>query len=85
MLLILPGFLTDALGLLLLLPPVRALVILWAARRVGDGIRAHTARNTTPRDRGPGHPDMIIDAEYIELDEDTRRPPSGPPSGWTRH
>ena len=51
-LLILPGFLTDALGLLLLLPPVRALVILWAARRVGDGIRAHAARAQLGRHAG---------------------------------
>lgn len=33
-LLILPGFLTDALGLLLLLPPVRGLLIRLAARRM---------------------------------------------------
>lgn len=81
-LLILPGFLTDALGLLLLLPPVRALVILWAARRVGDGIRAHAARATPPTTGrfGEGRPD-IIDAEFIEVDHDQTRPPSG----WTRH
>ena len=81
-LLILPGFLTDALGLLLLLPPVRALVILWAARRVGDGIRAHTARATNPSSGrfGEGRPD-IIDAEFIEVEHDQPRPPSG----WTRH
>ena len=81
-LLILPGFLTDALGLLLLLPPVRALVILWAARRVGDGIRAHAARPVNPASGrfGDGRPD-IIDAEFIEVDHDQPRPPSG----WTRH
>jgi UPF0716 protein FxsA len=86
-LLILPGFLTDAIGLLLLLPPVRALVILWAARRVGDGIRAHTARTTAPSTGrfGEGRPD-IIDAEFIEVDHDTPRSDSArPPSGWTRH
>ena len=92
-LLILPGFLTDALGLLLLLPPVRALIILWAAQRVGDGIRAHATRGTPPPGRfGEGRPD-IIDAEFIELDPESR-PQSGPrsgpdpaqpPSGWTRH
>lgn len=85
-LLILPGFLSDAVGLLLLLPPVRALIILWAARRVGDGIRAHTARTTPPSSGrfGDGRPD-IIDAEFIEVDRDLRQDPPGPPSGWTRH
>lgn len=34
MLLILPGFFTDALGLLLLLPPVRGVIIALLARRV---------------------------------------------------
>lgn len=81
-LLILPGFLTDALGMLLLLPPVRALVILWAARRVSDGIRAHATRGAPPSTGrfGDGRPD-IIDAEFIEIDHDQPRPPSG----WTRH
>ena len=33
-LLVLPGFFTDTLGLLLLIPPVRALLIRWGASRV---------------------------------------------------
>ena len=33
-LLVLPGFFTDALGLLLLVPPVRGLLIRWGASRV---------------------------------------------------
>ena len=33
MLLVLPGFFTDTLGLLLLIPPVRALLIRWGASR----------------------------------------------------
>ncbi|OYU20341.1 MAG: exlusion protein FxsA [Rhodobacteraceae bacterium PARR1] len=82
-LLILPGFLTDALGLMLLLPPVRALIILWAARRVGDGLRARATPSASGR-FGDGRPD-IIDAEFIEVDHDTRPDSARPPSGWTRH
>lgn len=40
-LLVLPGFFTDAMGLLLLLPPVRALIIRLLARRV-RGVRIIT-------------------------------------------
>jgi UPF0716 protein FxsA len=39
MLLLLPGFVGDAFGLLLLLPPVRAVVKLWLARRFTVGAR----------------------------------------------
>jgi len=90
-LLILPGFLTDALGLLLLVPPVRALLMFWAAKRVADKLRAaghpldgraegmDTGFGASATARG--RPDVIIDGEFIEVENDPRRPPSG----WTRH
>lgn len=75
-LLILPGFLGDSAGLLLLLPPVRALIGRGARGRMraapGFGVR-----------QGP---DVVIDGEFIELDP--REKPMAPPpgkSGWTRH
>lgn len=37
LLLLIPGFVTDACGLLLLLPPVRGLAKRWVARRFGRG------------------------------------------------
>ncbi|WP_128255068.1 FxsA family protein [Falsirhodobacter deserti] len=69
-LLILPGFLTDTLGLLLLLPQVRNLVMRRIAARVRV-VRPHPPRETT------------IDGEFIDLDAEkaTHRPPSA----WTRH
>lgn len=80
-LLILPGFLTDTLGLLLLLPPVQLLVMALVARHVtilrpdaGD-----FAPGTTRR-QGP----EVIDGEFIELQPD-EAPPRRGPSGWTRH
>lgn len=72
-LLILPGFLTDALGLLLLIPPLRRLVIALVARRLPRGVRASPARDGA----------VVIEGRYVREGE-TPRPPV-PPSGWTRH
>lgn len=52
-LLILPGFLTDAIGLVLLLPPVQGLVARYAASRV-----------TVIRPQGAGE---VIDGDYTEV------------------
>jgi len=79
-LLILPGFLTDGIGLLLLLPPVQGLIVARLARRLRA---SRPAGRTAPFDtaRGPsGGP--VIDGEFIEIE---RPDPARPPSGWTRH
>lgn len=79
-LLILPGFFTDTLGLLLLIPPVRRAIVSQLARRV----TVHSAGMRRP----PGFGDMPIDGDYIDLDTtpaDRLRPPPSGPSGWTRH
>ncbi len=77
-LLILPGFLTDALGLLLLLPPVQVALIAALARRV-RGMEAGAVR-----------PD-VVEGEWEEVppDEagrvgDRRGGPGRGPSGWTQ-
>ena len=76
-LLILPGFFTDTLGLLLLLPPVQLLIIGLLAQRV--------------RRAGTVHPgQMTIDGEWSEVsspaeDRAPVNPTDAPPSGWTRH
>lgn len=80
-LLILPGFLTDTLGLLLLVPAIRDLVLRLVARRM----KAHVI---DPRRAGPRHDGVVIDAEFIDLDTGPTPPrpaPPGRPSGWTRH
>jgi UPF0716 protein FxsA len=79
-LLILPGFLTDALGVLLLIPAVRKAVAAALARRAGAGRVVWTD--------GPGARPMrdapdVIDGTWEELPSDETRPPP-PPSGWTR-
>ncbi len=71
MLLILPGFLADTLGLILLLPAVRRLVVAQLAarlRQTGAGRRAD---------------ETVIDGEFYEIEPETRE--LRPPSGWTRH
>lgn len=77
-LLLTPGFFTDTIGLLLLIPPVRAAVLRHLAKRVR--VERFTMGGTAPR-RDPWRPD-VIDGEFHEIGPDD---PSRPPSGWTRH
>ena len=76
-LLILPGFFTDTLGLLLLLPPVQALLVTMFARRLRQAGAVHQAS-------------MTIEGDWAEVppernDDETRTESPHPPSGWTRH
>ena len=73
-LLLTPGFFTDTLGILLLIPPVRAALIRRIAARIE--IRGAEAWNTGPARPMPD----IIDADYEVI-----TPEPGKPSGWTRH
>jgi UPF0716 protein FxsA len=75
-LLMTPGFFTDTLGLLLLLPPVRRAVLRYVRSRVT--IQSFDYGTATPR-RDPN----IIDGEWEEVDPPRR--PTHQPSGWTRH
>ncbi len=82
LLLLTPGFFTDAIGFLLMIPALRA----WIIGQVGARLQVQTfgmqsgfGGDTARRD--PNRPG-VIDGEFIEIDEN--RPPRGP-SGWTRH
>ncbi len=79
-LLVTPGFFTDAMGLLLLVPPVRRRVIAYLGQRVQvQGGFAQTDDFGQQTRRGP----EVIDGEFYELDDE---PPAKPGnSGWTRH
>ena len=77
-LLLTPGFFTDTVGILLLIPPVRAAVLRHLATRVR--VERFTVGDAPRRD--PHRPD-IIDAEYHEVDPGESDPSK--PSGWTRH
>lgn len=85
-LLILPGLIGDALGLLLLIPPVRSAVAAWsigkatsagASRvRVFVGRRRQETPQNPERQARPEKPGPIIEGEYTRLDDsdDARRP-----------
>lgn len=83
-LLLIPGFLTDVLGLLLLIPPLRTGLL----SLVGRGVQVTTFRSGPlgdprrpfePPVREPHRPSVIIDGDFEELE-----PKDRPPSGWTR-
>ncbi len=77
LLMITPGFFTDAVGAALLLPPVRGLVY----GRVRD--RVHVVMPDQGGHRGPPPGGDVVDADYEVVDEDgdgDDRPPPG--RGW---
>lgn len=71
-LLILPGFFTDAVGLLLLVPPVRLVLI----KLIGRRMNRHGSVSTQT---------TIIEGEWQETEPETPRKPGDAPSEWTRH
>lgn len=92
-LLLTPGFFTDACGFALLLPPVRRRVFRYLAKRIEVRMqtRQHYTRQAPPRSdprpfRDPQRPARgdVIEGEYSTLGERDRDTPRKP-SGWTRH
>ncbi|MDG1211362.1 MAG: FxsA family protein [Paracoccaceae bacterium] len=81
LLMLTPGFFTDAVGFALLLPPVRSGLIAWIGPKL--------AAKATFVEPGMGQPqmpqpDQPIDADYVDLDlEDDPNRPRGN-SGWSR-
>ena len=71
LLLLTPGFFTDSIGFLLMIPPFRAVLIKWIAARAQAKIYASAANS-------PHAPD-IIDGEFEEVGDET---PGD--SGWTK-
>lgn len=81
-LLVLPGFFTDALGLILLIPPVRQGIIWAATQRIAD--RSVSAFHRAPQAGArPFRPeDNVIEGDYFEAPEAGPEKPKA--SGWTR-
>jgi UPF0716 protein FxsA len=85
-LLLTPGFFTDAVGLALLAPPVRAAIIRWGAKRFSGSVRASgfgATIQTGNTHHAPGSHD-VIDGEWEAVNDNAPRDPSSPPSAWTR-
>lgn len=82
-LLLIPGFFTDGVGFLLLVPPVRALVIRFLARRM-TVVQVESRKDRFgQRPAGAG----TVEGEYEIIDPDDQTDPradSGAGSGWTR-
>ncbi len=81
-LLLTPGFFTDAIGFLLLVPAIRRAVFDYARSRV----KVQTFHAGGPRDSGRApeqRPGDVIDGAYTEV-EPPKKPTHGS-SGWTRH
>lgn len=85
-LLLTPGFFTDVLGALLLVPPLRRLAVLWVLSRArargtwtvdGDG-----PQSPRPDGRDGGGP--IIDGEYREVDETADEDLPPPRGSWNK-
>ncbi|MEX1233653.1 MAG: FxsA family protein [Roseovarius sp.] len=84
-LLLTPGFFTDALGFALLTPPFRRAAFIYLRKRVkvqsfSTGQHAGQASGQGPT-RRPPHGPNTIEGEYVEVEPDSA--PRGP-SGWTR-
>ncbi len=71
-LLLIPGFFTDALGFVLLIPPLRTLVIRVVGRRLAD--RGVVVTQTT-----------VIDGEWQDVTPGASEQRQVPPSDWTKH
>jgi len=78
-LLLTPGFFTDAVGFLLLIPPVRRGVFAYVRSRVT--VTNFSTSTNAPRPTNPGG--TVIDGDFVEIDQPEN---SGPPgdSGWTK-
>ena len=79
--LMLPGFFTDSIGFLLMVPPLRQILIRILARRIQAG-RTNT-RGFASQPRRQNRADDWVDAEFEEVAPDQDR--RGSPSKWTRH
>jgi UPF0716 protein FxsA len=80
LLMITPGFFTDALGAALLLPPARGFVY----GRVRRHIRVVMPEDQAPRGE-PRRPGDVVDADYEVIDEPKSDDGEGPPppgKGW---
>ncbi|MEM1398435.1 MAG: FxsA family protein [Pseudomonadota bacterium] len=91
-----PGFLTDAVGFLLFVPPVRAVIGRWLWTQLRARGAVHVAGfssggdpsgtsphgpGSDPRNRPGGNPTVIVDGDYREVDPADPNPPrSGPPA-----
>jgi UPF0716 protein FxsA len=86
-LLITPGFFTDAIGFLLLIPPARRAIIRWLARQFSGQIYTFGSGPRVEEPRPPNRDDgwrTTIDGEAEEIFDDNEPNHANPNSPW-RH
>lgn len=78
-LLLTPGFFTDAVGFSLLIPPIRSALIKWGATKVLNGgfVASYSTQNQQQKTDS-----SVLDGEFSVIDEDQG---SSNGSGWTKH
>lgn len=83
-LLLTPGFITDTIGFLLLVPPVRDILRQWSGRYLAKKAEIHTWTDTPPPGDGSEPPGdgPVIDGQFEEVDsnEDDQGPVRTTPS-----
>jgi UPF0716 protein FxsA len=85
-LLLTPGFVTDALGLILLVPPLRRHIARWVWRQMLKGEHVHFSGTATHGWSRPPPDDGVIEGEFVEIpperlgrrDRDRKDPPPRP-------
>ena len=82
LLLLTPGFFTDAVGFTLLVPPFRLALFHWIRGKVNVKSFVQTSYHHEQRPAADGD---VIDGDFSDLENDGPRPTHNPPSGWTRH
>jgi UPF0716 protein FxsA len=90
-LLLTPGFVTDAAGLLLFVPALRAALRSFLGRRLMESGRVQAFSNGSAPDYGGGNdrprgPTNVIDGEFEEVDDNKPKPGNDPDTGnpWGR-
>lgn len=79
-LLLTPGFFTDTIGFLLLIPAFRQVAFRWLKSRVKvQRFETHTTHHSRPAPRDPN----VIEGEFHEVTQTNKD--DNTPSGWTRH
>jgi len=83
LLLLTPGFVTDGVGFLLFVPPLRTLILGGVVRRLSASMQAgmHAQRGPGHGDAGtpPGHDSIIIEGDYQEVGPKPDTDPTTPP------
>ncbi|MEX5727962.1 UPF0716 protein FxsA [Rhodovulum iodosum] len=82
-LLLTPGFFTDTVGFLLLLPPVRRAAYNWLRSRVKVQTFSYGEGQTPPRPGPRGGDGDVIEGDFSEVPPEKRA--THHTSGWTRH